>query len=51
MAIDALRKDCALPSYMDMPWNGSLIGYGNRPGEVMQDTRALERAANYFVGV
>lgn len=35
--------------YMEMPWQGSLIGYGNRPGEVMQDERALERAVNYFV--
>jgi len=46
--VDSLRLTAG---YMEMPWNGSLIGYGNRPGEVMQDTRALERAANYFVGV
>jgi multimeric flavodoxin WrbA len=44
--VDSLRLTA---DYMDMPWNGSLIGYGNRPGEVMQDERALERAANYFV--
>jgi multimeric flavodoxin WrbA len=35
--------------YMEMPWNGSLIGYGNRPGDVMQDQSALERAEKYFV--
>lgn len=35
--------------YMEMPWSGSLIGYGNRPGDVMQDVGALQRAANYFV--
>ncbi|MBC3875829.1 flavodoxin family protein [Undibacterium flavidum] len=34
--------------YMDMPWNGSLIGYGNRPGDVMQDQRALAQATHYF---
>lgn len=46
--VDSLRLTAG---YMDMPWNGSLIGYGNRPGEVMQDVRALERAVNYFVDV
>lgn len=44
--VDSLRLTAG---YMEMPWNGSLVGYGNRPGEVMQDVRALERAVNYFV--
>jgi multimeric flavodoxin WrbA len=44
--IESLRMTA---DYMEMPWKGSLIGYGNRPGEVMQDERALARATDYFV--
>jgi multimeric flavodoxin WrbA len=43
---DSLRHTAG---YMEMAWHGSLIGYGNRPGDVMQDRRALEQATNYFV--
>lgn len=34
--------------YMEMNWQGSLIGYGNRPGDVMQDVPAIELARSYF---
>lgn len=35
-------------NYMEMNWKGSLIAYGNRPGDVMQDVRALDCAGDYF---
>ena len=44
--IESLRMTA---DYMEMPWKGGLIGYGNRPGEVMQDERALALATDYFV--
>lgn len=31
-------------AYMGMRWGGSVIGYGNRPGDVLQDATALEAA-------
>lgn len=43
--VDSLRHTAA---YMEMTWHGSLIGYGNRPGDVMQDAQALERGKNYL---
>lgn len=44
--VESLRLSA---NYMEMNWQGSLIGYGNRPGEVMQDAQALERAQSYFL--
>ena len=35
--------------YMDMAWGGALLGYGNRPGDVLTDTAALADASEIFV--
>ncbi|WP_338870485.1 flavodoxin family protein [Myxococcus stipitatus] len=35
--------------YMDMHWRGGLIGHGNRPGDVLQDSRALSAAREFLV--
>jgi hypothetical protein len=35
-------------SYMSMGFGGVLLGYGNRPGDVLADTAALERASAFF---
>lgn len=43
--IDSLRHTAG---YMQMAWQGSLIGYGNRPGDVMDDAASVERAQSYF---
>ncbi|MER6506996.1 NAD(P)H-dependent oxidoreductase [Nonomuraea sp. NPDC001636] len=29
-------------------WGGALVGYANRPGDILRDTGALERAAAFF---
>jgi multimeric flavodoxin WrbA len=34
--------------YMRMPFGGVLLGYGNRPGDVMADTGAIEKARSFF---
>jgi multimeric flavodoxin WrbA len=36
--------------YMKMNWGGALLGYGNRPGDVMNDEPSLERARMFFNG-
>jgi hypothetical protein len=36
--------------YMGMDWRGVLFGYGSRPGDVAQDTRALAAAEGFFLG-
>lgn len=43
--IDTLRYSAA---YAAMPWRGALVGYGNRPGEVMQDEKSLRSAQTFF---
>ncbi|MBK6487397.1 MAG: NAD(P)H-dependent oxidoreductase [Gemmatimonadetes bacterium] len=43
--IDTLRL-CA--AYLQMEWGGVLLGYGSRPGDVMRDEGALERAGRFF---
>jgi hypothetical protein len=35
-------------SYLSMRFGGVLLGYGNRPGDVLADTAALERARSFF---
>ena len=35
-------------AYMRMRWGGELLGYGNRPGDILNDTTALEKAASFF---
>ena len=37
--------------YMKMNWGGALLGYGNRPGDVLLDAPSLERASKFFAGV
>jgi NAD(P)H-dependent FMN reductase len=44
--IDTLRLSA---KYLGMHWMGALIGHGNRPGEVMGDTAAVERARTWFM--
>ena len=34
--------------YAGMRWNGCLFGYGNRPGEILTDEAARQRAASFF---
>ena len=34
--------------YLKMPFGGVLMGYGNKPGEVLADTAALDRAQSFF---
>lgn len=43
--ISMLRLTAA---YMDMRWGGSLIGFGNRPGDITNDARALAEASTLF---
>ena len=35
--------------YMQMRWAGALIGYGNKPGDVLSDKPSVERAEKFFV--
>ena len=35
--------------YLNMRWGGSVIGYGNKPGEVLADEPALAQAEKLFV--
>jgi hypothetical protein len=34
--------------YLDMRWGGVLVGFGNRPDDVLGDTSALARARTFF---
>lgn len=34
--------------YLGMRWGGGLLGYGNRPGDVLADAGALARAERFF---
>ncbi|MGW5667958.1 flavodoxin family protein [Micromonospora sp. NPDC003776] len=36
--------------YLGMRWGGALVGYGNRPGDVLADAAALARAETFFAG-
>ena len=44
--IETLRLSA---DYMDMEWGGVLLGYGNRPGDILSDSPSLERAEKFFV--
>ncbi len=44
--IETLRLSA---DYMDMEWGGVLLGYGNRPGDILSDPPSLERAENFFI--
>jgi|GEM_PF-337151 hypothetical protein len=37
--------------YLGMRWGGTLIGHGNRPGDVLVDTNALSLAKSFFLNV
>jgi multimeric flavodoxin WrbA len=34
--------------YMGMRWGGELVGYGNRPGDILGDVNALTKAKTFF---
>jgi multimeric flavodoxin WrbA len=36
--------------YTGMRWSGSLLGYGNRPGDILEDKTALATAEAFFTG-
>lgn len=38
-------------AYMGMEWRGMLTGYGNRPGDVVQDREAVARADQFLLAV
>jgi multimeric flavodoxin WrbA len=46
--IDTLRMSA---DYMEMNWGGVLLGYGNRPRDVLLDAPSLERAEKFFADV
>jgi multimeric flavodoxin WrbA len=46
--IDTLRLSA---EYMKMNWGGALLGYGNRPADVLNDAPSLDRAEKFFLGV
>lgn len=43
--IDTLRLSA---DYMKMNWGGVLLGYGNRPKDVLLDSSSMERAEKFF---
>lgn len=46
--IDTLRLSA---EYMKMNWGGVLLGYGNRPRDVLLDAPSLDRADKFFAEV
>jgi hypothetical protein len=46
--IDTLRLSA---DYMKMNWGGVLLGYGNRPRDVLLDAPSMDRAENFFADV
>ena len=34
--------------YLKMDWGGVLIGYGSRPGDVLEDVKTMEDADRFF---
>ena len=43
--IETLRLSA---TYLDMQWGGVLLGYGNRPGDILNDPPSLDRAERFF---
>ena len=41
-------RDDLSADYMAMNWGGVLLGYGNRPGDILNDPPSLERAEKFF---
>lgn len=46
--IDTLKLSA---DYMKMKWGGVLLGYGNRPGDVMDNAASVGRAWEFFAEV
>ena len=46
--IDTLRLSA---EYMKMQWGGVLLGYGNRPRDVLSDAPSIERAEKFFTEI
>ena len=46
--IDTLRLSAG---YMQMHWAGHLLGYGSRPGDVLNDPPSIERAEKFFARI
>jgi hypothetical protein len=44
--IESLRLTA---DYMQMGWRGALVGNGSAPGDVLEDSRALEAARDWLV--
>jgi multimeric flavodoxin WrbA len=44
--VDTLRLSA---EYMKMNWGGILLGYGNRPGDIVNHAGSLDRAKTFFV--
>lgn len=42
---------CLTAGYMEMRWGGFLLGYGNRPGDVLNDANSLAAADRFFAAV
>lgn len=34
--------------YMQMTWSGELVGHGNRPGDIMDDVKGMNRAPSFL---
>lgn len=43
--IETLRLSA---NYLDMFWGGVLLGYGNRPGDILNDPDSVDRAEKFF---
>lgn len=43
--IETLRLSA---DYLDMQFGGVLMGYGNRPGDILNDPPSVERAERFF---
>jgi NAD(P)H-dependent FMN reductase len=43
--VDTLRLSA---QYLEMKWGGALLGYGNRPGDVVRDARAWAEARGFL---
>ena len=46
--IDTVRLSA---DYMKMSWGGALLGYGNRPADILNDAPSLHRAGEFFEAV
>lgn len=35
---------------MGMRWGGALLGFADRPGQILDDVKTLEQARTFFAG-